>query len=489
MAVRDFLQARGLRRSSWKLRLFTVSAIWLFLAGLFLFLAFSDKRSAEEALSQQAALSQSTLRALLLGDQLMDGSDLLTSAFVGFIGTESPAYASSFFHELDVEQTREKALLALQSENLSQEALAPILRAKKLSDALLKEELQMLRMLYPLYDIPLVPRLEALTPAPHLANLSPEAQRSLARNFVYGTHYRSLKDEIRAEIELFKSRQSEQVRAQFAHTLTQTEAMMQRQMMVNVFSLLWPLLLLLLLYHLLVRPVADYSRFLNQQSAPGGNYAPLQLHGSHELRSLGLAFNNVLLQLQDAKERLVLQNQELTVLSTTDHLTKVLNRLAMENYMNNLLASWEPSIPLSVIMLDLDYFKVFNDAHGHPAGDEALKSVAQLIDEASQMQLGLAARMGGEEFFILLPGMSEEELDAFAEDILQRVRRLPIKLDEAQHSHLSVSLGSYTARDELQSPKELYSRADKALYHAKQSGRDCHVSFRNLEEAKKTDPS
>lgn len=480
MAQRTRNASSSVRRGSWKLRLLTVTVAWLILTAILLGWDLYSTELTSRELERQNELTQDKLSCLLLSDQLLKGSDRLTAAITSFMATENLSYATEFLNEATVFHTRDKAITALKDKHLNEAELAPILRAKTLSDALLQEELHAIRLLYEAMGQPLPPALSAQPLTPHEQTLSPEEKRVEARSFLFGAHYTALKDEIRDNIGLFNTRQSQGIRDQFEIALQQNKQQMQQQLFVNIMALSWPLALLLLLYLLLVRPIANYSRFLNEQSDPSGDYAPLTLHGSYELRTLGLAFNNVLVQLQEAKERLVQQNQELTVLSTTDHLTKVLNRLAMENYLNNLLESWEPSIPLSVIMLDLDHFKDFNDSYGHPAGDEALHSVAEVLNDAVNAQLGLVARMGGEEFFLLLPGMPEDELEEFAQDILNRVRDLPIQINEKQSVHLSVSLGSYTTRDQLETPKLLYCYADEALYHAKQSGRDRHVTYQSI---------
>ncbi|WP_157822362.1 sensor domain-containing diguanylate cyclase [Psychromonas sp. Urea-02u-13] len=179
-------------------------------------------------------------------------------------------------------------------------------------------------------------------------------------------------------------------------------------------------------------------------------------------------------QLENANKALEASNQKLAQLSLMDSLTEIANRRHFdENYQREWATACRHGLNLSVIMLDVDYFKAYNDFYGHQQGDICLREIAQVIKKHFRRAGELVARYGGEEFVILLGHSS-------AQDVSQRIQAV---IDElfAQHiTHLksplqrvTLSAGIATAqinKDILKN--ELLKRADKALYQAKSAGRN-----------------
>jgi diguanylate cyclase (GGDEF)-like protein len=128
-------------------------------------------------------------------------------------------------------------------------------------------------------------------------------------------------------------------------------------------------------------------------------------------------------------------------------------------------------IPLTAILIDIDYFKDINDRYGHLLGDRVLHSVAQIL--ASHLRPSeLIGRMGGDEFIIILPYIDESEADWIAQRLCQSLREAPpISLDGSEIVHPTISVGLAT-KQTGQSPQELLKAADRALYRAKSNGRN-----------------
>ena len=178
--------------------------------------------------------------------------------------------------------------------------------------------------------------------------------------------------------------------------------------------------------------------------------------------------------LVEVTHKLDAANAELQRLSTTDALTGIANRRALDDFLSR---EWRRcqrmEKPLSLVMLDIDYFKLFNDKYGHQAGDDCLKQVAAQIARAAPRASDLAARYGGEEFMLVL---GETDLDGalwMAERVRQMIGDLKVVHYATDSKFVAVSCGVVTVLpDDQHSIETLIESADAALYQAKRGGRD-----------------
>jgi diguanylate cyclase (GGDEF)-like protein len=171
---------------------------------------------------------------------------------------------------------------------------------------------------------------------------------------------------------------------------------------------------------------------------------------------------------------------ELRRLTTVDPLTGIANRRAFDTALD---AEWRRAMRnragLSLLLLDVDCFKSFNDVYGHPAGDDCLRKIAGVLVGTARRGGELIARCGGEEFAVLLPGVGATEATALAQRVCQSVRDLNVAhAASTVTAYVTVSIGVAAilparASDSRQtSPVSLVERADRALYAAKAAGRD-----------------
>jgi diguanylate cyclase (GGDEF)-like protein len=183
--------------------------------------------------------------------------------------------------------------------------------------------------------------------------------------------------------------------------------------------------------------------------------------------------------LKNARDELEVANRKLAVLATTDPLTGLANRRCFDQHFEEEWSRCQRyGRPLSIIMLDIDHFKAYNDRYGHPAGDDCLIKISVVLREQhiASRPGDMVARYGGEEFIILLSGTPNGRAINIAEHISTMIRkeRIPHEANGvAETGFVTASLGVATKVDCSQSkPNNLINRADQALYAAKAEGRN-----------------
>lgn len=182
---------------------------------------------------------------------------------------------------------------------------------------------------------------------------------------------------------------------------------------------------------------------------------------------------------KQTEQKLVELQKELEQLSFKDGLTGLANRrkfdLSMEIEWRNAKRTGQP---LSLIMVDIDYFKQYNDHYGHLQGDDCLKAVSKALNECALRARDFVARFGGEEFVLVLPETNAEAVAAVAEHCREAIAKLQIPHAKSSIGpHLSISLGVGTI---VPTPNDqqldFINKVDRRLYLAKQKGRDCIVA-------------
>jgi diguanylate cyclase (GGDEF)-like protein len=215
------------------------------------------------------------------------------------------------------------------------------------------------------------------------------------------------------------------------------------------------------------------ARAFNQMAQQLQQAFEAQEQQREELLAQNEELERVHAQLQQAHQELATLNAELleanralAQAAVTDGLTGLKNHRAFQESLHSAAQMAERlQQPLSLVMFDIDHFKQFNDTYGHPAGDELLRQVAQVLRESARAY-DVAARYGGEEFALLLPNTALEQAVQVAERLRQQIRAI-----ENPHAPVSASFGVATYRRGTP-PATLVYEADAALYRAKRNGRD-----------------
>jgi diguanylate cyclase (GGDEF)-like protein len=172
--------------------------------------------------------------------------------------------------------------------------------------------------------------------------------------------------------------------------------------------------------------------------------------------------------------RRIAAEQKLAVLATTDSLTGLANRRHFDEVMQR---EWQRAIreqtSVSVLMIDADRFKSYNDTHGHQSGDRYLEAISRCIGDKTRRATDLAARYGGEEFAVLLPGTESHGAFEIAERIRTNVTQLGLKDPAGAGMAPTVSIGiACVVPQSGSNHRDLVNAADRALYEAKANGRN-----------------
>jgi diguanylate cyclase (GGDEF)-like protein len=191
-----------------------------------------------------------------------------------------------------------------------------------------------------------------------------------------------------------------------------------------------------------------------------------------EFARLASALTDMAKKLAERESELRAANQRLEELALRDGLSGLPNRRSFDA---TLTATWraaEAKSPISLLMMDVDHFKPFNDSQGHIEGDNCLRLISKTL-EATLRRGDFAARYGGEEFVVLLPGADSAEAHDIAERARREIEALRIAHEAAPCGFVTLSVGIATfAPEDAASEQALIEAADAALYEAKRLGRN-----------------
>ncbi len=199
-----------------------------------------------------------------------------------------------------------------------------------------------------------------------------------------------------------------------------------------------------------------------------------------ERESIAQELGDLTGSLRDRNRQLRDARRQLTDLANVDELTGLGNRRLINTVLQDEInRARRGGTELSVVLMDVDYFKSYNDTYGHPAGDVVLQTLADLMQRATTRAGEMVGRYGGEEFIIVLPGASAEAAMRTATRLLDLVtaENIPHGASEVAN-HITISQGIATVSpDQDLEPNDLVKRADQALYDAKAAGRNTIVAL------------
>jgi diguanylate cyclase (GGDEF)-like protein len=210
-----------------------------------------------------------------------------------------------------------------------------------------------------------------------------------------------------------------------------------------------------------------------------------------EFIPLARAFNTMAAKLGQRERELIATNDRLTVMASIDMLSGLANRRGFQSRLDFewMKAQQQNERHLSLLMIDVDHFKLFNDTYGHPEGDACLGRVGETLAGIAAENGGFAGRYGGEEFCLLLPNTNIQRALQIGETVRMAVQTLAMPHCTSDHQTVTVSVGvARTDPNDAHGPDDLIEAADAALYAAKRRGRNAVVEHGFVRLADDGDP-
>jgi len=238
---------------------------------------------------------------------------------------------------------------------------------------------------------------------------------------------------------------------------------------LSVVSILAAFMVAFLITYFFIRNVVAPLHVIEtgaEKFGGGDFHYRLAINSRNELGKFALTFNTMADKLEE--------------IATRDSLTGLLNKKEILRILEaELERAQRHEENVSVMMLDLDYFKDINDTYGHQSGDDVLVAAARMIEKHVR-GIDYVGRYGGEEFLIVLPATSRVESSEIAERIRRSLETTPIAVSKSEHVHLTISIGMAIYPGDSEEQQTLLSYADQALYHAKAAGRNQVVHCNSL---------
>lgn len=391
---------------------------------------------------------------------LTDGSAYLTEQVRLYTVTLEPQYMEAYFTEANVTKRRETALEELKTSHEGNKAYEYLAEALGHSNDLMNDEIYAMRLISEAQGYPedrLPEEVQAVPLNDGDQNMSQEEMIRKAREIVFGTSYQEVKTRISDSVNSSAESIHEMTHQQMlgdAEELESTMAIQRRLISILFVETIATFLLI-------IKPLRVYVNCIKEEKM-------MEITGSYEFKYLALTYNDIF-EIKNANEAMLRYRAE------HDPLTGIVNRGGFEQLKNMFRVK---DVALGLLIVDVDKFKLVNDGYGHEVGDQVLKKVAAFLKDGFRAT-DYPARIGGDEFAVILTSMSEEMQGAVERKITEMNDRLMHPNDGLPQVSLSVG-GAFS---ENGFTDDLYQKADAALYAVKENGR-CGCRF--YEEGMKT---
>lgn len=393
-------------------------------------------------------------------DTLQETSDYLTEQVRLYVMTTDSGYMDAYIEEISVSMRREQALKNLQDSHINKESLSYLELALEESNKLEETELYAMRLIGESMDyLPeaLPDPVRTVTLSEEDAALSDEDKTQKAQTMVFDSEYLTAKDQIKADItSCLDSMISETLDAQDASAAAMEQSLFRQRVYISILFFLNVITFIMIII-LIVKPLKIYVNCIKEEKM-------LSIIGAYEFKYLALTYNDIY-NLNRVNEAMLRQKAE------HDPLTGLANRAAFDS-LQQILKS---DTPITLFLIDVDYFKNVNDTYGHKVGDQVLKKVAAALQKSFRLQ-DFVMRIGGDEFAAVITHITLKQRSVLE----QKINFINDYLSNTDDGLPVVTLSIGAAFSEHGFTEDLYNLADKALYHVKEHGRNGFALYQDI---------
>ncbi len=235
--------------------------------------------------------------------------------------------------------------------------------------------------------------------------------------------------------------------------------------------------LIIMLNRLVVKPLGTIISFADEIVMSRDLSLRFHYKGTDQVSRVACVFDMLLERVQEQTEDLIAHNVQLSIEAGTDALTGIYNRKSFDlNIRRELNTTARGGHDLSLVMIDIDLFKKYNDRYGHVYGDNCLKEVARAINRCCERPDDIVARYGGEEFAVILPGTNLDGAYVVAGKMVEAVRGIEMEHSDSPYGIVTISAGVASVHSVIDLKPEMFiEQADSKLYEAKKNGRNMVV--------------
>ncbi len=388
---------------------------------------------------------------------LTEGSTYLTEQVRLYTVTLEPEYMEHYFTEVHETRRRETALEQLESSYGGDKAYEYLVEALQHSNDLMQDEIYAMKLIsesqgYTKEQIP--EEVQAAVLSDEDQKLDSEEMIQRAREIVFGTDYQEARTRILDNVENSMKSIHEKTHEKMlgdADSLESTMIIQRRLVSILFVENIATFLLIILL---IIKPLRIYVNCIKEEKM-------MEITGSYEFKYLALTYNDIF-EIKNANEAMLRYRAE------HDPLTGIVNRGGFEQLKNMFRVKGGA---LGLLIIDVDKFKLINDGYGHEVGDQVLKKVAGFLKDEFRAT-DYPARIGGDEFAVILTGMTEE----MGAVVMRKIGKINESLLHPDDGLPQVSLSVGGAFSEQGFTDDLYKMADAALYVVKENGR-CGCRF------------
>jgi len=432
----------------------SINAVVIVIASVLSILLLQTVERATEVSAIFREVTNEYLACSEAASSLKQASDDLTSSARLFTVTHDIEFVEKYYEEINVTKRRDAALDVLRFYLEDGQASQLLEVALEESNALAEQEGHAMRLVAEAQDYPVSGSLEPLASYSLSASeleLEPDEQLVLAQELLFDKEYRARKASIDGNVDACTSQLLLSINEHQDESAQLLQVLLTRERMLTVALLTTVVLTIFLVIYLILWPIASYSSLI----ADG---MPLIAAGSQELRDLAHEYNTLY---EENRQRA----DHLRHKADHDPLTGLFNRGAYDDF----AATYTEHVAL--MLVDVDYFKTVNDTYGHEVGDQILKKVARHLDHAFRAS-DFPCRIGGDEFAVVITDMSPQLKHVVTRKIGQIAQGMLDTSDGLPAITLSIGVAF---SEQLDADDTIFKAADRALYLAKERGRNGHA--------------